>query len=351
MHAQAKTEFKAGRIVKAIELFTHALKLEPESVIFLSNRSQCYLNICCGQLALEDANRALELQPAHSKSIYRRCRALLMLNRPSDALKFLDQSQDSDACFELRNKLVIAERENRGVYDMKALKAEAAQSTSGDVPFHHCEFESPGMELFEASSTKGRGYRATQVFRPAQLLMVSRAFAFSAKSPLMTSIDFTTNSFNVGANSLLESVTIQKLQEDPERGAALYNLYAGPEFAPLDDEQARHSVDIPRIRGILMNNWFGIHEASTFDSVVKDQHQMESTGRHSVGSAAELEAKREFDDKFGSGTGLWLKPSMFNHSCTPNCTYSFVGDFMFLHTTREVRTQLIFCLLNMKSHV
>ncbi|KAL0218315.1 hypothetical protein RCL1_009163 [Eukaryota sp. TZLM3-RCL] len=34
--------------------------------------------------------------------------------------------------------------------------------------------------------------------------------------------------------------------------------------------------------------------------------------------------------------GIWLKQSLINHSCVPNCTRIFVGDFMFAFTTTEI---------------
>ena len=36
-------------------------------------------------------------------------------------------------------------------------------------------------------------------------------------------------------------------------------------------------------------------------------------------------------------TGLWILPSLFNHSCIPNCAYHAVGDFMFVVTTLSVQ--------------
>jgi len=36
------------------------------------------------------------------------------------------------------------------------------------------------------------------------------------------------------------------------------------------------------------------------------------------------------------GSCLWIRESMFNHSCTANCTWSQIGDHKFVRTNRPV---------------
>jgi hypothetical protein len=37
-----------------------------------------------------------------------------------------------------------------------------------------------------------------------------------------------------------------------------------------------------------------------------------------------------------SGSGLWLTPSLFNHSCCPNTSWDQAGDFIFISTVRKI---------------
>jgi hypothetical protein len=43
-------------------------------------------------------------------------------------------------------------------------------------------------------------------------------------------------------------------------------------------------------------------------------------------------------------SGLWIRPSLFNHSCFTNCSYSSIGDFMFVFTTRDVKSDDELCI-------
>lgn len=37
-----------------------------------------------------------------------------------------------------------------------------------------------------------------------------------------------------------------------------------------------------------------------------------------------------------NGSGLWIEPSLFNHSCIPNCIVNQSGDYMFIRTNRDI---------------
>ena len=55
-------------------------------------------------------------------------------------------------------------------------------------------------------------------------------------------------------------------------------------------------------------------------------------------SFIEREAE-ERENMANSGSGLWLNESLFNHSCTPNCTWKQIGDQLFVWTTRDVEAR------------
>jgi hypothetical protein len=37
-----------------------------------------------------------------------------------------------------------------------------------------------------------------------------------------------------------------------------------------------------------------------------------------------------------NGSGLWIEPSLFNHSCIPNCIVNQIGDYMLIRTNRHI---------------
>lgn len=70
-----------------------ALEVNPNSSIFLSNRAAAFLSANRFIEALDDAQRALDLDPENSKIMHRLARILTSLGRPADALDVLSKVQ------------------------------------------------------------------------------------------------------------------------------------------------------------------------------------------------------------------------------------------------------------------
>lgn len=70
-----------------------ALEIEPNSPVFLSNRAAAYMAANRFLEALEDAERAKQLDPANAKVMYRMARILTSLGRPVESLNVLSQIQ------------------------------------------------------------------------------------------------------------------------------------------------------------------------------------------------------------------------------------------------------------------
>ena len=56
-------QFKEGNFKSAIEFFDKAIKADPDNHILYSNRSAAYLSLGKGKLALQDAEKCIELNP------------------------------------------------------------------------------------------------------------------------------------------------------------------------------------------------------------------------------------------------------------------------------------------------
>jgi hypothetical protein len=101
-----------------------------------------------------------------------------------------------------------------------------------------------------------------------------------------------------------------KLQNDSFLYTEFNRLYAGPylDRAECVDEQDV-VVDTSRIQAVLTFNSF-TKEASHLDNLMETDF-------------ANLKKSKE--------SGLWLKPSYFNHSCLPNTKRFFYSDFMMIY--------------------
>lgn len=74
-----------GEYAAAIDLFSEAIKLDPNDFRFFGNRSYCYDGIEQYDKALRDANKAIDLSPDWPKGYFRKGRALAGLKQYADA--------------------------------------------------------------------------------------------------------------------------------------------------------------------------------------------------------------------------------------------------------------------------
>ncbi|KAI4497466.1 hypothetical protein M0802_007477 [Mischocyttarus mexicanus] len=84
---EANEYFKIQAYEKAIELYTEAIKLNPNIALYYGNRSFAYLKTECFGYALADASKAIELDRNYLKGYYRRATAYMSLGKYKLALK------------------------------------------------------------------------------------------------------------------------------------------------------------------------------------------------------------------------------------------------------------------------
>ncbi|XP_054613623.1 tetratricopeptide repeat protein 28 isoform X2 [Dunckerocampus dactyliophorus] len=75
-----------GDFALAVRLYTEALTLDPQNCVLYSNRSAAHLRLGRYSSALEDANKARDLNPKWTKAYFRQAVALQYLGRHGDAL-------------------------------------------------------------------------------------------------------------------------------------------------------------------------------------------------------------------------------------------------------------------------
>ncbi|CAB3977518.1 Serine threonine- phosphatase 5 [Paramuricea clavata] len=85
--AKANEFFKDGDFVTAMELYSHAIRLNPHCAVYYGNRSFCSIKLENYGDALTDANKALELDKTYIKGYYRRASANMVLGKFKASLK------------------------------------------------------------------------------------------------------------------------------------------------------------------------------------------------------------------------------------------------------------------------
>ena len=86
LKSKANDFFKDKQYGYAIDLYTEAIALNPNSAIYFGNRSMAYLRTESYGYALNDATKAISVDPSYIKGYYRRATANMALGRHKAAL-------------------------------------------------------------------------------------------------------------------------------------------------------------------------------------------------------------------------------------------------------------------------
>ncbi|CAG8640935.1 1420_t:CDS:2 [Acaulospora morrowiae] len=315
---QGNDHFVNERYALAVESYTRALEIteinEPESaVMFYLKRAKCYLQLERFTDALCDTETILTRDPQHTKAALFRSKAFIALKRYTEAVDTLTKlKKAAKECNETiatalqhAKKLVIESRDGNynivDILDELPLEGENGGSCL-NCYLDHADYISDAIELRDTGS-KGMGWFASREIPINTLVMAVKAFSvvFSSEEPLQV-------------NYRLRDMIADRIRKDPELGCEVYRLYAGPDlvsYSKIDNESLR-KVDYDRILEIIHYNSFNPDDLFRY---FNDQGDMTSE----------------------CGRGLWIAPSFFNHKCVDNnISKIFLGDFMFLRTSREI---------------
>lgn len=349
LRKKGNESFQRGNTNAAIIFYSRALRhpsvcLDDEQAC-LSNRAMAYLRKEQWEDAERDCRMVLEKQHDHVKARFRLAMALLRLSQAFEAhaiAKTLFVEHPKDRAFqELLKDSERLLREEQGQYDIKAMLRENSPNLTTTF---HADFVSSdvaiGVDVPRPKIGKYRGCIATTNISEGSVVCASKALSFIPSSELS---DMTMQS-NAWSNQIEDSSGIALVNEivcllhrRPMLGKELYQLSSDEEYVDHTDLE---KIYVRRICGIKTSNTF----ANESDEVTGNWNKMkEEAQRSQFFTEAELQLRASVH-KVTRGCGLWIKESMFNHSCTPNCSWLLVGDHMFMRTTRPVAENEELCV-------
>ncbi|KAG5973276.1 hypothetical protein E4U58_005408 [Claviceps cyperi] len=83
---QGNKAFASGDYIGAVDFYTKAIKLNDKEATFFTNRAQAHIKTEAYGYAIQDAGKALELNPGMVKAFYRRGLARTAILRPKEAI-------------------------------------------------------------------------------------------------------------------------------------------------------------------------------------------------------------------------------------------------------------------------
>lgn len=154
---KANEFFKEGKYDDALSLYTKAIELNPTVPAYYGNRSFCYIKTEYYGCALEDANKALELDKKYVKAYYRRASAYLALGKFKLSLKdyeivrkYRPKDKDAECKYTECKKIVHQEAFRKAI----AVEDKKAVADSVDLNSMVVEDDYDGPRLSEDGITK-----------------------------------------------------------------------------------------------------------------------------------------------------------------------------------------------------
>eukprot|EP00546_Thalassionema_frauenfeldii_P010104 CAMPEP_0178928772 /NCGR_PEP_ID=MMETSP0786-20121207/20129_1 /TAXON_ID=186022 /ORGANISM="Thalassionema frauenfeldii, Strain CCMP 1798" /LENGTH=801 /DNA_ID=CAMNT_0020604753 /DNA_START=885 /DNA_END=3287 /DNA_ORIENTATION=+ len=349
--------FTNGNLKSAINYYNRALehpsidedKNREDKIACLSNRAEVNLREERWEEAINDAKDVLLMQKDHAKGKFRLARGLSRSDQSKEALKLSQEllsqgSQDSCSVQRFVTECTRLASEEGGTYNYDGMR-KAARTTREKIPFH-ADFTSPliavGVNIQCPSGVSYRGCKALVDIQEGTLVMASKALAFRERDTSEMRVEYNTYETTMEKNSgihLVEQI-VRKVWKCPSFGKKLYSLDAGDYLEDIQPHDL-NKINLPRIRAILNSNSFAqVNESHLLSLQWKKFQQTMKAGV----SIPESESETDFTD-LTNGSGLWLNPSMINHSCSPNCTWSQIGDHMFITTTKAIKKDEELCIL------
>lgn len=316
---KANNIFKSGDYENSIKLYTRALKIENNPVIYL-NRSQAYLQLGRYYDAYNDAEKAYESNKVNNeKALYRMGKAAYGMQHWQKAIDnfqlLLKQYPDNkEATIELERSKARLNESQTGVYDLNKIYDDAYVKKIRylDVADH----VGP-VEVVEIK--KGyKGVVASRDITKGTLLVVSKAFSITTSEEVsnyfIKSVNLINKSMDLQSQAINLTKTINILNKHPNRANELYSLYAGS--FDRSEQIPFGVIDTGRIEQICTYNSFSIEPILRTNEESKSFEEIRVTG---------------------TGTGLWILPSFFNHSCVANAYRTFYNDVIIIFAIKDIK--------------
>eukprot|EP01104_Vermistella_antarctica_P009919 TRINITY_DN2609_c0_g1_i1.p1 TRINITY_DN2609_c0_g1~~TRINITY_DN2609_c0_g1_i1.p1 ORF type:complete len:592 (+),score=94.05 TRINITY_DN2609_c0_g1_i1:145-1920(+) len=336
-HARGNALFLERKIPEAIVSYTRALDAvtatnmaDPPTQSLLSNRAQCHILLERGADALADIEAVLALNATHEKSLLRRVSALLLLQRPHDALQAVSRcpvGTERDRLEELAKRCL--KEQVRGLYDEAEMMKECSAASPDLSRMHADFFASDRVEVAETGCVGGRGVKAKRNIGAGDLILAEKAFAITKRVPTCADPDAMEcdHDGDVGSGKALDALAMTKLRSlRVEDRSTFCALTSG---TVVDDSE---SLNASRVRAVRKCNNFEVISNDIADACERMDWHQELGRLPTEQEDADWGARREFSRR----VGIWCTASLFNHSCCPNALYSFIGDFLFIRIVRSV---------------
>ncbi|TKY58895.1 putative protein lysine methyltransferase SET5 [Spatholobus suberectus] len=300
---------------------THLQKLRRSLCIALCNRAEARSKQKDFHCALQDCDRALELDATHFKTLLCKGKILLCLHRYSTALEcfrtaMLDDENSECVSGYLERCKGLELLSRTGCLDLSDWVVNGFRGKVQELAEHI------GAVEIKKSEISGRGLFATKNIDSGSVMLVTKATAME-RSIIMGGVQDLSEDAQLAMWKNFIDKVCDFVGKCPKTRGLINRLSCG------DNEDELEVPDVGLFRpesverdgfevGIDMVKLVGILDVN---SLTED--------------AVSANVLRRGNDCYC--VGLWLLPSFINHSCCPNARRLHVGDYLVVHASKDMK--------------
>ncbi|CAM6026963.1 unnamed protein product [Sphagnum balticum] len=301
---------------------------ESEVLLAYSNRAEAWIRLQEYEKGLEDAQKALALQPDHLKSLFRKGRALLGLHQYREAHSILQQAaprapSDKDLQAALHESTVRVQQSVSGLFDLSNFYLKGRYV--GEFP--SCADYIGPIKVVEVGHGRGRGLVLKKHVEAGELLLVSNPIAFTQLKGF---------NHHRGVEVSRESIH-RKVQE------AFAPIFTNPHISGSDSQKLHTLFDGETKLPVPPANWLTSNSRSRTvpmapidTSCISRIIQFNAFNGNATMGWRNLPSSADQQNKV-ENWGLWWLPSFINHSCMPNTSQILVGRALFIFASRDLQ--------------
>ena len=320
----------------AIRCYKIALNLNPKQPELLNlNLSAAYLGLELYSQAYLGADKALSLITSETskttieKAKYRMGISAYRMRQWETALRYItdllkDNTSNKEAQALLREIMSRIKEKQTGNYNFLEIYLKYINENNYNLDI--ADYHNQDLLLLQENPSKGRHILAQNNIARGTLLIVSKAFSFGIWNEKENKIPiYSTNLVKntIDTPSQYENVTnlFKKVHGNPFLAKEVYSLYSGNQF-DRNEALPDNIVDVSRLECISsFNSFAGEGYGEFFKNSGFTKKEFEKISRENIEKS----------------TGIWLYPSLLNHSCIPNTARYFFGDIMIIFSAKDIK--------------
>ena len=324
LYKEAYKSFSIQNYNTALAHFIKLKSLKPEEIKFDIKIVECYFNISYYSKTIEKCEEILAqnlINSSNGNEIFAnilslKLKSLINLKKLNEAKRVIEENKEFIINNETKFFLIEEEIKNKmknseGQFDFGEIYNKAKESFNVDVG----EYVSKKLEIRFINYFGTAIYSKEKIFK-GELLVVSKA---------MVSYD---------PNEKNKSKDLYLKFDNPAQGekANIFNLVVRP-TEKLEEILSYKLSNFPED----FSDFFCLFDGNNKNLNLEERKKNTSNDLNKIKNVIKYNSKTLYFSEEPISYGLWFYPSLFNHSCIPNCFVFGFGDILIITALNDIK--------------